>query len=204
MAGAGCTARPCGGTAPTPKSAPWARRARPRRQRHAGGPRPERHAGRAYTARSAGPSLRRRPASFGTARTRAERRATSATGATGTGAAGRAAARRPSAACARQSSCRAMGGGGGGLRVYCSHACQAEGVRAANSEYVRRRLDDPGGRPASVVGSAGGGKEEAAARSVTALRSTCKECGGEFSATSRAVLYCSNRCWKKNRARSGH
>ena len=92
------------------------------------------------------------------------------------------------------------GHGGGRMKVYCSRECQADGVRAGNREYVRRRYADPGGRAACVVDAGGGGA--GAARSARAVRVRCRECGRGFSATSRAARYCSNLCWKKSRDRT--
>ena len=91
------------------------------------------------------------------------------------------------------------GHGNGRLRLYCSRACQADGVRAANSEYVRRRYGDAGGRAAGVLADARakGGRGAASG----ALRLRCKECGALFSAASRAIRYCSNKCWKTSRNR---
>ena len=93
------------------------------------------------------------------------------------------------------------GHGGGRMKMYCSRACQADGVRAGNREYVRRRYADAGGRAASVLGGGGGGGGAAAAAG-SALSARCKECGVAFSASSRAVRYCSNLCWKASRART--
>ena len=90
------------------------------------------------------------------------------------------------------------GHGGGRMKMYCSRACQADGVRAGNREYVRRRYADAGGRAAGVLGGGSG----AAAAAGPALSARCKECGAAFSASSRAVRYCSNLCWKASRART--
>ena len=85
-----------------------------------------------------------------------------------------------------------------GSRVYCSAACRANGTRAWMRNYMLRYLADPKKSALhSARAAAAQARHRAAAARDRTWRVRCRMCGGEFSAPSGNVRYCSDPCREK-------
>ena len=109
----------------------------------------------------------------------------------------------------RTAKCRVCGGalpagaGRGRPRSFCSPPCRTEGTRARLREYMRQYLADPEKRAVHAARMrASSARRSAAAGRDRPRRVRCAHCGGEFSAPTLAVRYCSDPCRKGGGARA--